>query len=337
VVVLTPKKSEKRHGVRMRITKGFARIYHPAMPSLRCILLDVSEGGARCRADNDIVPDEFILSSWRRVLGTEAAFHVEFLVPGDDQDNRLEAKVRHLKVDMEGSVDFGLEFSGMNRYKQQLLEKATRSLTRGLPTPVASRARLATPTPVVSHVPPPVVVPRPKPAPRRGGVAGFARSLWNSVTGAGTCDFRKMKIGEVLQRMGKLSPPQAIEAYEKSRSSGVKFGRYLIDQHLVNPAELCRALSLQSGLPIVDLVHLSVPPGLKSLFPYDLLTQSCCLPFNKVGNAIYVAAAQPLTGVTLQKLERQCHLAIKPFLAPEDALQAKLHEEYGPIPIESRQ
>jgi len=398
------KSMENRRSVRMRLSGSRVTLYHPQLPSMKCCLLDLSEGGARCRTDHDSTPDDFVASSWRRILGAEKPFQLEVNAPGDSGRCRIEATVRHLKIEMDGEVEFGLQFERMDTNRIMLIGKSMSAFAKighgtmtgtlqqakgsrmidpyaGVPmsarpaearepasSPAPNRPRTSGPfapvkvasksserLPAVPPPPKPSESARPSSESGRRSVADVARGLWDSVRGAmssprtpsdaaldavpasqsqarmqavdspANVNFKGMKVGEILQRLGKLKPQKAVEAYEKSREKNQKFGRYLLDSKLVSPADLCRALSLQSGLPIVDLSATKPADSVRALFPVALMKQHQFVPFNKNGDIVYVATVQPLTAQNLTKLEAACRYRVKAFLAQDDVVSTHLN------------
>ena len=118
------KSMENRRSVRMRLSGSRVTLYHPQLPSMKCCLLDLSEGGARCRTDHDSTPDDFVSSAWRRILGSEKPFQLEVNAPGDSGRCRIEATVRHLKIEMDGEVEFGLRFERLDTNRIMLIGKS---------------------------------------------------------------------------------------------------------------------------------------------------------------------------------------------------------------------
>jgi hypothetical protein len=380
----------------MRISSGTVKLYHSQLPAMRCKLLDLSETGLRCSMGHEATDDEYVQTGWRRILGSERPFHMEVEAPGDAGRIRLEATVRHLKIEMDNSMVFGVRFERMDINRVMSINKSMDAFAKmghGMMTGVNQNKRdkvfdpyagsatcpgaddSANPAPTKPNKPrtagplPPVKVaaktsghlpavqmPQKSSDSGRRSVSDVARGLWDSVRSAVTrtpseaamkavpasqsearlqavdgaaVNFRGMKVGEILQRLGKLKAKQASEAFEKSSENGQKFGRYLLDNKLVSPADLCRALSLQSGLPIVDLTAVKPPESVKDLVPPELMLQHQFVPFNKSGAVVYIAAVLPITGSPLSKIESACRSKVKVFLAQDDAI-AEYLKAYQP-------
>lgn len=133
-------------------------------------------------------------------------------------------------------------------------------------------------------------------------------------------DGNKKRIGLVLTQMGYLTEAQIDDAVKQSRIKGQRLGRYLVGSGLISPDVLCRALALQSGLPVTDLTDIEISDELEKVFPFAMLMRHSFVPFDDSAMFICIAVATPLTQTTLKELERTCHKKVEVFLAREDAI-----------------
>ncbi|MCW8129478.1 MAG: PilZ domain-containing protein [Planctomycetota bacterium] len=132
--------------------------------------------------------------------------------------------------------------------------------------------------------------------------------------------FRGRRIGEVLVKMGKLTDAQVQDSVQRAKISGERLGRYLLREGLVSPAELCRALALQSGLPMTDITDAEIPEPLGMLFSHGMMLQHEFVPFDESLRMLCVAAANPIPRGVIEEMERSCGKKIEVFLAQEDTV-----------------
>jgi len=133
-----------------------------------------------------------------------------------------------------------------------------------------------------------------------------------------TDQFRGKLLGEVLIKMRKLGEEQVTLAVQRAKLAGERLGRYLLREGLVTPLELCRALALQSGLPVTDLTDVEIPEPLGLIFSHAMMVRHEFIPFDESMRMLCVAAANPLPKSVLDEMERQCGKQVEIFLAPED-------------------
>jgi len=132
------------------------------------------------------------------------------------------------------------------------------------------------------------------------------------------------KLGEVLVQMGKLTMDQADEVAKIAIESGERMGRLLIAWEMVPPDVLCRALSLQSGLPMTLLDEDSFPEKLRRIFPLPLMMRHNFVPFDESAAVLCVAACNPLEADLVKELERISRKVVEVFLAREDQVARQL-------------
>jgi hypothetical protein len=128
----------------------------------------------------------------------------------------------------------------------------------------------------------------------------------------------RAKLGDVLVKMGKLTQEQVEEAAAEARARHEKLGRSLVRTETITPDVLCRALAMQSGLPMTDLTDFEISQNLARLFPHSLMLRHCFLPFDENASFVCVAASNPINSGALAELERVAHRKIEVFLARED-------------------
>lgn len=132
------------------------------------------------------------------------------------------------------------------------------------------------------------------------------------------------KLGEVLVQMGKLTPEQVDEVVKLAIESGERIGRLLIAWEMVPPDVLCRALSIQSGMPMTLLDEVSIPEKLRKIFPLPLMMRHSFVPFDESAAVLCVAACNPLEPETVKDLERISRKVVEVFLAREDHVARQL-------------
>ncbi len=144
-----------------------------------------------------------------------------------------------------------------------------------------------------------------------------------------TQTLRLKKVGEVLVHMGRLNNEQVSIALQQARANGERLGRYLLRTGLVTPDALCRALALQTGLPMTDLSDATIPDNLARVFPHELMTQYSFVPFDDSKAFVCIAVADPLPQTTTRELEKLCGKRIEMFLGQEDLVIRMLDKVRG--------
>lgn len=136
--------------------------------------------------------------------------------------------------------------------------------------------------------------------------------------------YRGHRLGEVLVQMGKLEAGEIEGLVKSARMASERLGRFLLREGRISPAELCRALALQSGLPMTDLEDAEIPEGLIKLFAQSTMLRYEFLPFDESQQMLCIATANPIPPQILHDLERQAKRKIEVFLAQEDLVLQEL-------------
>ena len=144
-----------------------------------------------------------------------------------------------------------------------------------------------------------------------------------------TQNLKTKRLGEVLIHMGRLTPDQVASAVRYAKGNGERLGRYLLRTGMVAPDALCRALALQTGMPMTDLSEAEIPEALARVFPHEMMVQHSFVPFDDSKAFVCVAVADPLPMTTQKELEKLCGKRIEMFLAQEDLVVRTLDKLRG--------
>jgi hypothetical protein len=175
----------------------------------------------------------------------------------------------------------------------------------------------------------PAVPPPPPPPPPRAPAAPKSPILTSTVRNLRST-LRGKRLGEILVNTGQMTQFQVNEAEQKARISKEYLGQHLVRQGRITPMDLCRALSLQSGLPIMALTGVDIPKSALLKIPVDTMLKHDFVPFLETSARISLAAKHPLSPNRITELESLTGKKIEIFLAVdgevEDALKALVPE-----------
>lgn len=325
-----------RTSVRLRIQKGQVLLRYSGVPTVVATLLDLSEGGCRCLLPLDSV-DQEDARAWRRVLEEDRVLNIELHFPPFVNDFPLEAEVRVVEPVPGNKVELGLKFLNLHAEQQKVLgqimlavavgkvreafkaEKASQS-GRYL---VGARTQAAQPADQVFPLNSDQRKDMPTPSARASSADGRGagdtkdpgekadQTSWQSPFGG-------KRLGEVLVQMGLMAEKDVEEAVLRARGVGQRLGRFLLQTEMVKPDELCRALALQSGLPVADLTGVPTIAPLGGLFPHSLMAAHKFVPMEETKDAVCIAVANPLPLGVVGELGRVARKRVEVFLARED-------------------
>lgn len=137
--------------------------------------------------------------------------------------------------------------------------------------------------------------------------------------------FKGRRLGDILIAMGVLSDVQLKAPEAEARMAKEFLGQVLIKRSLVTPAQLCEALAIQSGLPMVDLTGYQVPAWARQKIPLETMVKYEFVPFADDERAVYIAAKRPLNPLRVAELEKLVGRALDMRLAPDHQIANMLN------------
>jgi hypothetical protein len=137
-------------------------------------------------------------------------------------------------------------------------------------------------------------------------------------------EFRGKRITRIFVALGRITEAQALEAEQRTLTSGVALLQYLRESGWVSPQELLEALSLQSGFPILDREELTVDPEMLTLFKPRVLVTYQFLPYEHHDHVVCVAVDTPLSPAIIRTLEQRFGVKLLVSLASQHLVQAQL-------------
>ena len=125
---------------------------------------------------------------------------------------------------------------------------------------------------------------------------------------------------DTLVLCGFLSPEQAQQAVEKSRTTQISLLTHLINQQLIKSSEIAVVVSKMCGLPLVDIESIKLNPELIKLFDQEFLQQHQVLPLFMRGNCLFVAISDPTHSQLIAHIKAYTGKPIEIILAENDKL-----------------
>jgi hypothetical protein len=339
---------KQRQDIRLRLGKGVVFLRSRGIPPVACSLIELSENGCRCIAPIKNL-DQETADRWKThtVIGKQMS--IDISAPPHLPGIHLDVEIRHSSLIESGELELGISFLNVESDERELLNNALQAFAADK---LGSAA--PPPSPEPSDEPPKpkltdssifrkqFVALAPQPAAGESAPSGTAevkdprkesravRSVkeWFTppVSVSSVNDpYRSKKLGEILKDLGKIGDEQIAEAYSSTRSLGEKFGRYLLRSGWISPIDLCSALSLQSGLPMVDLADVEISPDLAGTFSYLTMLRHEFIPFQDTPDQLCVATSHPIPPRMIAELEQRCGKRVKVFLGEDDLIMKGLY------------
>ncbi len=136
----------------------------------------------------------------------------------------------------------------------------------------------------------------------------------------------KKRIGDMLVDAGVITQAMLDEALALQRDRGTKIVETLIHLGHVTVDDFVNFLSRQPGIASLDLRRYHVSSEVVSLIPRELAVQHEIFPIDRLGRLLTLAMACPLDSATINSIQEQTGLRVKPILcSPPDIREAIDH------------
>lgn len=130
-------------------------------------------------------------------------------------------------------------------------------------------------------------------------------------------------VEDILFKQGLLTAAQLSSLKLESINSGLT-AEQIIQQHQLVPIQKIFAARAQLlGVPFINLESKAISSEVLDLIPESVARRYRLVPFDKTGDSLFVAMADPLDLQVIQFIEKKSGLYVKPYLAsPEDIAKA---------------
>ncbi len=133
--------------------------------------------------------------------------------------------------------------------------------------------------------------------------------------------YNRLRIGELLVKMGKATPEQVQGGLRLQKDKGHRLGESLIDLGFIDEATLTEALAVQLDYPFrkelpVDDVDVTLLEHLQLAF----CREKCVLPFSRADGAVLVATHDPLEVAVLDEIRMVLDIEVHPIIVPRSVL-----------------
>jgi hypothetical protein len=127
------------------------------------------------------------------------------------------------------------------------------------------------------------------------------------------------KIGEILNTLGVIDDKtlQAVEQHHQTRKiNGKPIGQLLIHMGIIEPEVLTRALCIQTGIPMVDVLNIHIPLDILDRIPHEKAIEKKVVPVGMYNKTLYMAVPDPVNFSEQPHFAFLTKLNIKPIFPP---------------------
>ncbi len=138
----------------------------------------------------------------------------------------------------------------------------------------------------------------------------------------------KKRLGELLLETGLLDEEGLTRALAEQRSKRGKLGEVIVGLGLSTEPEIAQALSLQLGIPTIDLKNTPVEPQAVELIQEKVARKHLIIPVAIDHRDLQIAMADPLSFEAFEDVRFASGFTIKPFIAPRSDILWAIDQHY---------
>ena len=137
--------------------------------------------------------------------------------------------------------------------------------------------------------------------------------------------FRKKALCEILVEEGFITLDYVQQLVSEFGAIPANLGQVLIEKRLITEEEYARAVAVELGIEYVDLTRYEVNDELFNSIDVALMRRYCFIPHQKLGKEIQLIMHDPGNVDSIEELEVQLGLPIRPLVASKMAIQKLLN------------
>ncbi len=138
-----------------------------------------------------------------------------------------------------------------------------------------------------------------------------------------------VKIGEMLQKEGLITPQQLQEALAHQKQNGIKLGRALVSLGFVKDDEITGLLSRQYGVPSINLATFDIDPTVLKVLPGETCRKYQVIPISRAGAVLTLAMSDPTNVFAMDDIKFMTGYNVDPVVASEIAIEEAINRFYG--------
>ena len=136
-------------------------------------------------------------------------------------------------------------------------------------------------------------------------------------------------IEDILMQQGLLRPEQISQIKLESINSGQPPEKIIMEHNFVSPDRIAQARAILIGVPFLRLEGKAISSEILNLVPEPVARRYRLIPFEKDGDKLLVAMADPLDLQVVEFIEKKSGMKVKRFLSMPDEILKTISEQYS--------
>ncbi len=138
-----------------------------------------------------------------------------------------------------------------------------------------------------------------------------------------------LKLGQLLVKQNIITEDQLNKALAMQKSNGGRLGTNLVKLGYLTEEKLVSFLSMQFGVPAINLSEYSIDPTVTKLIPAEMAKKYMILPISRVGATLTIAMTDPSNVFAIDDVKFMTGYNVEVAVSSESSISTAISENYG--------
>ncbi len=139
------------------------------------------------------------------------------------------------------------------------------------------------------------------------------------------------KLDEILVRTGLITPELMKNVLQTAQRENKTVEQVLIEDKLLTPPDLARAVSVQLRVPLIALDKHKIHPEIIKLIPEELARKSNVLPLDIIGSSLAVVMEDVMDVGAIDDIAAVSKMRIEPMMAVPEEIREAIDRNYTAV------
>jgi len=140
---------------------------------------------------------------------------------------------------------------------------------------------------------------------------------------------KRERLGEVVVRLGMVTPEQVEEALQIGQRDNKMLGQVLVGKGQLTSTDLATALSIQLGVPLIDLKRHKVHPEALKLVPEQVARKYNVLPLDIIDGSLAIVMENVMDVQAIDDISAMSKMRVEPMMGFPDEIRRAIDRNYS--------
>lgn len=138
----------------------------------------------------------------------------------------------------------------------------------------------------------------------------------------------KIQLGELLIQEGIINPQQLDKALKIQKEKSGLIGEILVELGFAKEEDIAQALTAQYGFPYLPLSNYEINTEIVNIIPGRVARQYVLVPIDKIGNNLTIVMSNPLNVQAIEDVELISGCNVQTFISTSSDIKRTIDKYY---------